>query len=205
MGMSENYEPNKVPPRTHINSVALTCIGIPLEFHNTRLSDFREDGGKIKQFISQYLHTLTTKERHEPQKGVFFFGSNGVGKTMLSCIILRVAYIYRYTCRRVTFARYVSSYTSTWSSGDEPDLLWEECKGSKYLVLEEVGKEIDSKVTKPILEELLRYREEHGLTTIMCTNLTPSNLSDIYGASIMSLIKGGMTPIKITGVDNRYN
>ena len=72
-------------------------------------------------------------------------------------------------------------------------------------MLEEVGKEIDSKITKPILEDLLRYREEKGLVTIICTNLTIKDLEDLYGASIMSLIKGNMTPIKITGKDRRYD
>ena len=70
-------------------------------------------------------------------------------------------------------------------------------------MLEEIGKEIDSKIAKPILEDLLRYREEHGLVTIVCTNLTPSTIKELYGASVCSLINGNMTVIVIDSEDMR--
>lgn len=135
-------------------------------------------------------------------------GSNGVGKSYLSCIIMKEAYRHRYSCRRVTFSSYISAYTESWgASKDERDVLendlLDKYKGVEFLVLEEIGKEIDSKIAKPILEDLLRFREEHGLTTIICTNLTPQSLKEIYGASIVSLINGNMTVIIIDGEDKR--
>ena len=84
----------------------------------------------------------------------------------------------------------------------EQDLL-EKYKGVEFLVLEEIGKEIDSKISKPILEDLLRYREEHGLVTIICSNITIREIQEIYGTSITSIIKGCMTPIKIVSNDKR--
>ena len=70
-------------------------------------------------------------------------------------------------------------------------------------VLEEIGKEIDSKVTAPILEDLLRYREDNGLVTIICTNSDVKSLTARYGESIMSLIAGATTRITLTGTDFR--
>ena len=140
--------------------------------------------------------------------GICFIGSNGVGKSFLSCIILKEMYLHRYSCRRVTFSAYISAYTESWGANKserdviEQDLL-DKYKGVEFLVLEEIGKEIDSKIAKPILEDLLRYREEHGLVTIICTNLTPSTIKDIYGASICSLINGNMTVIVIDSDDKR--
>ena len=200
--------PNKVPPRTSISHESLSIIGIPRKFQDISIKDFNTYDNEglvhLKEFVECYLNEISKRERYEYQEGIMFYGSNGVGKTMLSCIILTQAYKYRWTSQRTTFVKYVDSYTSSWDKNSEPDTYWETCKKAQYLVLEEVGKEIDSKITKPILEDLLRYREEKGLVTIMCTNLTPKDLEELYGASIMSLIKGNMTPIKITGKDRRY-
>ena len=201
--------PNKVPPRSSLSHESLSIIGIPRKFHDIHLEDFKTYNNKgleeLRNFVEEYLVDIAYRDRQSYQEGILFYGSNGVGKTMLSSLILRQAYKYRWTSQRTTFVRYVDSYTSSWDKNSEPDTYWETCKKSQYLVLEEVGKEIDSKITKPILEDLLRYREEKGLVTIMCTNLTPKDLEELYGASIMSLIKGNMTPIKITGKDRRYD
>lgn len=201
-------KPNVIPVRKHVSSESLSIIGIPVRFHRTTLDDFNtfniDSMISIKGFVHDYLSLIGTKARHSPQDGIFFYGSNGVGKTMLSSIILKQAYRYRYSCQRVTFIKYVDSYTSSWNKEVETTTFWEHCKSVDYLVLEEVGKEIDSKITKPILEDLLRYREEKGLTTIMCTNLPVKDLEELYGASIMSLIRGNMIPVKLTGKDRRY-
>lgn len=200
--------PNHVPPRTTLSHESLSIIGIPRKFHDTELNDFNtydnEGLESLKRFVADYLGVIATRDRTSYQEGILFYGSNGVGKTMLSSIILKQSYKYRWTSQRTTFVKYVDSYTSSWNNNSESDNFWDKCKKSQYLVLEEVGKEIDSKITKPILEDLLRFREEKGLVTIMCTNLTPKDLEELYGASIISLIKGNMTPIKITGKDRRY-
>ena len=201
--------PNKVPPRSSLSHESLSIIGIPRKFHDIHIEDFKTYNNKgleeLRNFVEEYLVDIAYRDRQSYQEGILFYGSNGVGKTMLSSLILRQSYKYRWTSQRTTFVRYVDSYTSSWDKNSEPDIYWETCKKAQYLVLEEVGKEIDSKITKPILEDLLRYREEKGLVTIMCTNLTPKDLEELYGASIMSLIKGNMTPIKITGKDRRYD
>ena len=205
----EVLPPNRVPPRDKVSSKSLSIIGIPRKFHNTTLEDFNTYDTKglkqLKNFVEKYLTTISNRDRQSYQDGILFYGSNGVGKTMLSCIILRQAYKYRWTSYRTTFLKYVDSYTSSWDKDNEVSTLWKTCREAQYLVLEEVGKEIDSKITKPILEDLLRYREENNLVTIICTNISPNDLEELYGASIMSLIKGSMTPVKITGKDRRYD
>ena len=156
--------------------------------------------------MQDYLNDLDTNV--EENNGICFIGSNGVGKSFLSCIILKEVYRHRYSCRRVTFSQYISAYTESWgATKDEKDVsnqdLLDKYKGVEFLVLEEIGKEIDSKISKPILEDLLRYREEHGLVTLICTNMTPRDIKDSYGASICSLINGNMTVIVIDSEDMR--
>lgn len=198
------------PLRSDISKESLIMMGVPKKFCDKTIKDFDTYGKKslkdVKTFMQDYLEHL--EDNIEENKGVCFIGSNGVGKSYLSCIVLKEMYRHRYSCRRVTFSQYINAYTESWgASKDEKDVinqdLLDKYKGVEFLVLEEIGKEIDSKIAKPILEDLLRYREEHGLVTFICTNLTPSLLKDSYGASVCSLINGNMTVIAIDSEDKR--
>ena len=198
------------PLRSEVSEQSLILMGVPKKYTSKTLKDFRDYGNadlkEVRDFCEDYVENIEVNI--EEGRGIFFYGSNGVGKSFLSCIILKEVYRHRYSCRRVTFSQYISAYTESWgATKDEKDVsnqdLLDKYKGVEFLVLEEIGKEIDSKIAKPILEDLLRYREEHGLVTFICSNITPKEIAEIYGASIMSIIKGSMIPIKIVGKDKR--
>lgn len=202
---------SKRPVRTVVSEDSLKLIGIPKSFRGNTLKDFDVKGKselkKVKGLVQAYIEDLDSN--FENNKGLFLYGSNGVGKTMLSSIILKEAYRHRYTSRRSTFVEYVDKYTKVWNakSADEKATLEDELytyyKSVEFLVLEEVGKEIDSKVSAPILEDLLRYREDNGLVTIVCTNLNISLMTERYGESCISLLKGNTTPVMIECEDKR--
>lgn len=202
---------SKRPIRTIVSEDSLKLIGIPKSFRGNTLKDFDVKGKselkKVKGLVQAYIEDLDSN--FENNKGLFLYGSNGVGKTMLSSIILKEAYRHRYTSRRSTFVEYVDKYTKVWNakSAEEKATLEDELytyyKAVEFLVLEEVGKEIDSKVSAPILEDLLRYREDNGLVTIVCTNLNIPLMTERYGESCISLLKGNTTPVMIECEDKR--
>lgn len=201
------------PERKYMSVDSLKLIGIPPKFHNTIIEDFNTYNIKgleeVQDFVARYLSYMRHRMPISKLGGICFFGSNGVGKTMLACIILKEAYKLRYTARRVTFIDYMSQYTLAWSAHNleekeaAEDNLYNNYKAVEFLVLEEIGKEVDSKASAPILEDLLRYREDNGLVTIICSNISPLDISKRYGASVESLLRGNTTPIKITGIDKR--
>lgn len=199
------------PIRTKISEANLTLMGVPKRFHHIGLMDFKTDGDedleKVKSFFLDYLTNIGSV--FQDNKGVLLYGSNGVGKTMLSCMIVTQAYKHRYTARRVTFVDYINAYAKMWGARtpDEKEYLEQEFynnyKSVEFLILEEIGKEIDSKVATPILEDCLRYREDKGLVTVICTNLKPSIIKEKYGVSCYSLMTGNMTPVCISSKDQR--
>ena len=201
----------KRPVRTYLSPKNLSIMGVPKKFHNQTIDDFltygEEDLIHVRDAVKEYLHNLP--QSFENNQGLLLYGSNGVGKTFISCMIVKEAYRHRYTSHRVTFVEYINSYTRMWGAKtpEEKELLEQEFynnyKAVEFLVLEEIGKEVDSKVAAPILEDCLRYREDNGLVTIVCTNLSVSVIKERYGASVMSLMKGNMTPIRIEGKDKR--
>lgn len=196
------------PLRSSLSESSLIMMGVPKKFCDKTLDDFKEykDVVGVKKFVKNYIDNI--EENINSGKGIFFCGSNGVGKSFLSCLILKEAYRHRYSCRRVTFSSYINAYTESWGADKsekdvlEQDLL-DKYKGVEFLVLEEIGKEIDSKIAKPILEDLLRYREEHGLSTVICCNLDLPDFKKYYENSICSLVSGNQTIIKIVAKDRR--
>lgn len=193
------------PLRKKVSETSLVLLGIPKKFCSKTIDDFNtydlDSLIKVKQYIVSYINNIEFNIKEN--RGICFIGSNGVGKTMLSCIILKEVYKHRYSCYRITYAKYINSYTENWKESIEIS-EYEYYLNAEFLVLEEIGKEIESKLSKPILEELLRYREEKGLVTIICTNLVSSKIKELYGESVCSLINGNMDIIKITGRDRRY-
>jgi DNA replication protein DnaC len=199
------------PVRQTISRHSLGVMGIPEKFQNLTIEDFQDFGNEeihqVKDFFKGYISSLSKNPLHKIG-GLFIYGSNGVGKTFLSSVTLKEAYRLRYTIRRVSFSEYVSLYTRVWEyKGAERELIegdfYSSYKAVEFLVIEEIGKEIDTKITSPILEDLLRFREDKSLVTIICTNATPKLIEERYGISVMSLIKGNFTSVKIVGKDKR--
>lgn len=199
------------PVRRELSSKNLSFMGVPKKMHNLCIEDFdtygEEDLKTVREYIAKYLDQIP--EVFENNQGLFMYGSNGVGKTFLASMIVIEAYRHRYTARRITFSEYISRYTQMWGAKtpDEKEALedtfYNNYKAVEFLVLEEVGKELDTKLGAPTLEDLLRYREDNSLVTIICANIPPSEIKDRYGASVASLLKGNMTPILIEGRDKR--
>lgn len=198
------------PRREQISELNLRRRGVPVKFFDTVIEDFKDYGNpslvNVRNFVIKYLKNLP--QMFDENKGIFLFGSNGVGKSMIASIIVKEAYVCRYTSKRATFTEYISEYTRIWDvpkneKADVETNFYNNYKAVEFLALEEIGKEIDTKISMPILEDLLRYREDNRLVTIICTNLSPNELSERYGNSINSLIRGNMTPIKIFGNDKR--
>ena len=199
------------PVRSYLSEDNLKLMHIPKQFWDKTLDDFDDFDDKelqlVKLYVKRYIKHID--KNLEGGNGIYFCGSNGVGKTMLACLILKEAYRHRYTGMRVTLTDYVKQHTAAWGEKDhERRETMENEFESKYksvelLVLEELGKELDTKLVRPVLEDLLRYREDNGLTTIFCSNMGHKMLRELYGESIYSLIKGNSFPITIQKRDRR--
>ena len=203
------------PVRKELSDKNMLSRGIPKHFLNVSIDSFESFGDerreRAKHQIEYYL--LNLHANLKDGKGLYLYGSNGVGKTMLASIIVKEAYRFRYTSKRLTFVEYLDQYTHIWKAQSTSereeleDIFYHYIKAVDFLVLEEVGKEqTKTEMAVTILEDLLRYREEHGLCTIICANMSLKEIIERYKSkSVESLIRGSLQPIKIYGEDRRAN
>ena len=193
------------PIRTTLSNKNLINMGVPRALLDLSLEDL-DLNEKILDYVQGYIDTIDNSFKYN--KGLLLYGSNGTGKTSIASIIIKEAYKHRYTAKRVTWVDYMTLYTRAWGCNNfelkmHTEDVIKDIKNREFLVLEEIGKEQDNKLAMTLLEDLLRHREDKGFPTIICTNLAPKSVVERYGASIESLIKGNMTPIKLVGKDNR--
>ena len=204
---------NERPLRQELSPKNMLSRGIPKHFLDVSMDDFKTFDDPLlevaKDFVARYISRIDLTR--VTGDGIFFYGSNGTGKTMLSSIIIKEAYRHRFSSKRITFMEYINEYTKIWKARtvDEKenmeDYFYSFVKAVDFLVLEEVGKEQSNRdISVSILEDCLRYREEHGLCTIICANMYLEDLIKRYeSTSIESLIKGNTRPVKLIGIDRR--
>lgn len=201
------------PFRTNLSEVVLGRMGVPKHLFNFSLDDMDDlgmtDRRKVIDYVKKYVENLDYA--FDNNVGICFYGANGVGKSTLASLIIKEAYRRRYRGKRCTFNQYFDEYAKTWNmpkaehwGEDDPvGMFYHNYKAVDFLVLEELGKERESELHLSALEDLLRYREEKGLPTIICSNLAPSTLKSRYGSSIYSLFNGNFQAIELTGKDLR--
>lgn len=195
--------------RPKLNEKNLLKLGIPKHMIKLNVEDLEDFGFEARATLIDYVKDYVNNidQRYEDNVGLLLTGSNGVGKTLIASLVLKEAYRARYVCKRTTFSEYINKYTRMWDKSipdEEREQFYYYYKGSDFLVLEEVGKEFSNpELAITVLEELLRFREENGSPTIICTNLDTTALLNKYGMSVFSLMKGNMQPFVIVGKDLR--
>lgn len=194
-----------IPVRTTISTKNLIYKGVPRAYAKAKLGDFELDED-VHEVFKNYLTNIELM--HDDNVGLILFGSNGTGKTWLSSLIVKEAYIYRYTSFRVTLQSFIDMH---FRKGEEyyRDKL-NKIIEADFLVIDEVGKETFAKNQFNIIvfEELMRQRDTLGKPTIICTNLPlggDNGLYKQYGNSIKSLIDGNYFQVEFDGDDYRQD
>jgi DNA replication protein DnaC len=195
----------KRPRRTRISAANLAYRGVPREYHNAHIDEYPIDTD-FKDLFSRYMENLEVM--FEDKVNLILYGSNGSGKTYLSSLVIKDAYIKRFSSFRVTLQGYIDLQFKK----DEEEIREkvDKIENAEFLVLDEVGKETFAKNQFNIikLEELLRQRDTIGRPTIICTNLPlegDGGLYKQYGNSIKDLIEGNFLKVEFVGESNRHS
>jgi DNA replication protein DnaC len=192
----------KRPLRKTLNARNLAERGVPSDYFYAQLEDYKTDP-ETYQLFENYMNYL--EQMRKDNIGLILYGTNGSGKTFLSSLIIKDAYMKRYTSFRITLQNYLNLQFKKDELSVEKKNAIIDCD---FLVIDEVGKETFSEnlwnIT--VFEEMLRHRDSIGRPTIICTNLpleSKDGLYSQYGNSIRSLIEGNYAKVEFDGEDKR--
>lgn len=150
---------------------------------------------KARQFIESF-----DREFHN----LFLYGNTGVGKTFLShciakelidranCVIYFSAFDLFDTLAKETFQR------DALTAGAQEDIL-----SCDLLIIDDLGTELTNSFVASALFQCINERIMRKKSTIISTNLSLDQFSDLYSERIFSRITSHYTMIKLIGNDIR--
>ncbi|GFN36713.1 ATP-binding protein [Tepidimicrobium xylanilyticum] len=163
----------------------------------------RENMANITSICEGFVSNFDDKNG----ENLLFYGSTGLGKTfMCNCIakalldknkivIYQTAFRILEIIEKRRFGR-DSERFNDW----EYDLLFE----ADLLIIDDLGTELSNAFTNAEIFNIVNTRLINNTKTIISTNLTPKEISEIYTERVFSRILDRFIPLKFFGPDLRY-
>ena len=162
--------------------------GIPIRFKDISFDNTipSEDNQEIYNKSLEWIQLFTTKQTN---KGLFFFGPFGIGKTHLACCIAHEIYFknnnrFYFYSTPIFLERIRNSF-----NGERPNPLEDLLEyPPPLLILDDIGKEKPSNWVKEQLYILINYYYENLLSIIFTSNCNEKDLNKNLGEAIISRI-----------------
>lgn len=140
-------------------------------------------------------------------ENLLFYGTTGLGKTFLCNCIAKalldknkiVIYQTAFTILDILERRKFGKDTSE-VNNYQYNLLFD----ADLLIIDDLGTEMSNTFTNAEIFNIVNTRIISGRKTIISTNLTPAEISDIYSDRIFSRILAKFIPLKFYGKDLRW-
>ncbi len=174
--------------------MALVLAKIPIDYWALSLDDLRIDIN-YKKFVKHYISNLSGAKARG--LGIIFFGTNGIGKTSMMCMVGKAAVEQQIPVQYFTVQQYVDAKKS-----DSP--LIGEFESGKLILLDEMDKvyiKQNSSFVPKTVEEFLRRMLSTNKMIIACTNYDQEAFAETFGDSTVSMLKRKSKFMDIEGVD----
>ena len=180
--------------RKFISREALSLMGIPIMYQGLTWENYKFPNKALEKLFKGY--TDNCFDMYSDNVNLLLTGSNDASKTYVSSIILQYCYSYYFSTRLVTFKELISK---TFKGDGIEDFL-----NAQFLVIDELGAEVSLKsdAEKSLLEDILKQRFAKGYPTIICSNLSVSELKQRYGNTFYSMLSE-FVKVEIVGQDGR--
>jgi DNA replication protein DnaC len=177
--------------------------------------------GEAVKVTRNYIDNL--KEMKDQGKGITFVGQNGVGKTHLACCVLSAAKghtVKPYKIECIELSTYIDLHLEMFRvngrlrNGFDEDQersyeLDERIRyiqmGARFLLLDDIGREHESESgwSNQQVVDLLRFRHNRLLPTLITTNVPLPELDLRYGEGLSSFLREATVVVWMDGEDYR--
>lgn len=148
------------------------------------------ESGRSPDPVSQKLFRLTLAEARkfagDPQGWVVLVGPVGSGKTHLACAVANYRIQQGHPVFYITVPELLDHLRSTFSPGSEVDYddLFEQIKESQLLILDNLNYSGTTAWSKGKLDQLLEYRFNSKLPTLITTSIPVEEFNNDYAGHI---------------------
>lgn len=185
-----------------------SLCGIKGKWQESSFKDF-VNCEPAKDRVLHYLGKL--KEAQEDGVGLYLWGANGTGKSMLMNLAFKEIIItHRKSVRIFSMDQLVSFFTDSWYSSEARHELRDVLLKVDFLGIDEFGENLKKggtdylpDVVKNALESILQVRIQSGKPTWIASNTEPKYVKDIFSEDVASLLKEACLPVQVTGTDYR--
>lgn len=179
----------------------LDC-GILEKWHDKKWEDFTNDPDALE---SVYKYLDKAREARQDGVGLFLWGANGTGKSLLMALAFRHLLYRRARVKIITLSTLITRFTGSWYDKEERERFHQGLLNADFLGIEEIGKEFKSATDlgSVVLDSIVKYRIQRKLPTWATTNLDPKNVTDYYTEDIASMMRECCLPVQVTGKDFR--
>lgn len=162
--------------------------GVPKRFKQCTLDNYRSEN-KGQQEALQACSAYVSGFDGFKERGfsMFMLGNYGNGKTHLACAIVNALVSQGHTAQIHTVAKIIRAIRDTWrrtSQRSEQDVI-DYLVGLDLLVMDEAGLQYGSDAERISLSEVINGRYENMRPTIIISNNSYEDLSQVLGQRIM--------------------
>jgi len=153
--------------------------------------------------IKKYLDTISYQV--ENGRGLYLYGSTGLAKTGLACIVLMEVLKRGYAGYFATLDQCVDMYAGGWKDEELKGKYKEKILGVDFLVIDEVGNEsrTNNSLVGSCFNDIMRQRCGSLLSTAITSNLYFDRIRKIYGDEVYSILNECCSIHEFKGVDFR--
>jgi DNA replication protein DnaC len=148
--------------------------------------DWDDYHGPFREELREYLDNPRYVRRGI---GLFLSGPQGTGKTMAANLVLKEFIKREYACYAKIFAQAKEMFTRGWYSLEDQTYFVRRFLHSEILLLDDVGREVRTRVSEGVLDNVLRERAQQGRATIITTNITEGEMASEYSGGTYSLLR----------------
>lgn len=166
-------------------------------FNLSPLENVRIIYGQCKKFVSNF---------DEEFKNIILFGQAGLGKTFLCNCIAKALLDASHTVIYLTsfqLFKLFEDYKFNNNDDKVPEEQIESIFDCDLLIIDDLGTELNNRFTGVELFNCLNTRLLNKKSTVISTNLSPTDWSKQYSDRIVSRIFGNYEPLKLFGSDIR--
>jgi hypothetical protein len=179
----------------------LLYCGVPINYQRLAFRDVRQLSPATVEVLNAYTDDLDF--HFDRGMGLYFYGKNGTGKTLLASLVLKKAIAAGYRGFFTTFADLTERRKMGFELPQMREWYMGQLRNADVLLLDDPGKEMGTDFNANLLDEVIRYRVGMSLPTLVTTNVTPSRFERRYGVSAASLLTETMKVHEVTGEDYR--